>query len=198
MVYSDLVQSLRIAITSTRKPHPMTANRILVVYAHRSPATSRVNRALVNAATALPNVTVHDLMANYGDFRIDVAREQRLLREHDAIVFQFPLHWYSTPAILKEWQDAVLSYGFAYGSGGDKLHGKKLMVATTSGGPAEAYQTSGSNHYTMGEMLRPLQATANLTGMAFQPIFTIHGVRMLDDAGLDRAARAYVERLNEL
>ncbi len=176
----------------------MSAARILVVYAHRNPATSRVNRALVSAAAATPQVTVHDLMATYGDFRIDVAREQRLLGEHDAIVLQFPMYWYSTPAILKEWQDAVLSHGFAYGSGGDKLHGKKLLVATTSGGPADAYQASGYNQYTMDELLRPLQATANLAGMAFQPIFTTHGVRMLDDAGLDRAARAYVERLSAL
>jgi len=176
----------------------MPTTRTLVIYAHRNPESSRVNRVLLNAAAALPQVTVHDLMANYGDFRIDVAREQRLLLEHDAIVFQFPLYWYSTPAILKEWQDAVLAYGFAYGSGGDKLHGKKLLIATTSGGPANAYQPNGNNKFTMDELLRPLQATANLTGMALQPIFATHGARMLDEGGLAQAARAYAERLSAL
>lgn len=173
----------------------MPQSRILLIYAHRDPASSRVNRALFDAAAALPNVTAHDLMTRYPDFRIDVAYEQRLLLEHDVIVLQFPCYWYSTPAILKEWQDAVLSYGFAYGPGGDKLRSKKLMVATTTGGPVEAYQAGGFNQYTMSELLRPLQATANLTGMSYLPIFSVHGVRTLDDAALNHAATAYCARL---
>jgi len=163
----------------------MSQSRILLIYAHRDPAASRVNRALFDAAAALPNVTVNELMTRYPDFRIDVAYEQRLLLEHDVIVLQFPCYW----------QDAVLSYGFAYGPGGDKLRGKALMVATTTGGPAEAYQAGGFNRYTMSELLRPLQATANLTGMSYLPIFSVHGVLTLDDAALDHAATAYRARL---
>lgn len=176
----------------------MSDTRILVVYAHRDPAASRINRALFDAAAALPNVTRHDLMSRYPDFQIDVEHEQALLLAHDAIVLQFPFYWYSTPAILKEWQDAVLAYGFAYGSGGDKLRGKKLMVATTSGGPADAYQAGGYNQFTYSELLRPLQATANLAGMQYQPVFTAGGVRVLDEAGLDRVQGAYLQRLASL
>jgi putative NADPH-quinone reductase len=176
----------------------MSQSRILLVYAHRQPAASRVNSAMVQAAASLPNVTVHDLMSRYPDFRIDVEAEQELLRQHDVIVLQFPFYWYSTPAILKEWQDAVLAYGFAYGSGGDKLRGKKLLVATTTGGPGEAYQAGGYNQYTMSELLRPLQATANLAGMAYQPVFSTSAVMGLDDAGRDRVATAYRQRLAAL
>lgn len=70
---------------------------------------------------------------------IDVERKQNLLLEHDRIVFQFPFFWYSTPAILKEWQDKVLEYGWAYGADGKKLHGKECLVVTSTGGPAGAY-----------------------------------------------------------
>lgn len=175
-----------------------TKSRILIVYAHRQPATSRVNRALLNAAATLPNVTVHDLAARYPDFAIDAAYEQKLLLEYDVIVLQFPFYWYSSPAILKEWQDVALAHGFAYGSSGDKLRGKKLLVATTAGGGADAYQAGGYNHYTLSELLRPFQALANLAGMAYQPIFSVGGVRTLDDAGLDRAASAYWQRLSSL
>lgn len=28
---------------------------------------------------------------------------------------QHPFYWYSTPALLKEWQDLVLEHGWAYG-----------------------------------------------------------------------------------
>jgi len=176
----------------------MSQTKILVVYAHRDPAASHVNRALFDAAGTVPNVTRHDLMSRYPDFRIDVEHEQQLLLAHDAIVLQFPFYWYSTPAILKEWQDAVLAYGFAYGTGGDKLRGKKLLVATTSGGPADAYQAGGYNQFTYSELLRPLQATANLAGMQYQPIFTAGGVRTLDEAGLDRIQSAYHQRLSSL
>ena len=173
----------------------MSQSPILLIYAHRDPVASRVNRALLTAAATLPNVTVNELMTRYPDFQIDVAHEQRLLLDHDVIVLQFPCYWYSTPAILKEWQDAVLSYGFAYGPGGDKLRGKTLMVATTTGGPGEAYQAGGFNQYTMSELMRPLQATANLAGMIYQQIFSVHSVRTLDDAALDQAAVAYRARL---
>jgi len=176
----------------------MSQNRILLIHAHRQPAASRVNKAMLQAASTLPNLTVNDLMTRYPDFRIDVEAEQQLLLAHDVIVLQFPFYWYSTPAILKEWQDAVLAYGFAYGSGGDKLRGKKLMVATTTGGPAESYQAGGYRHYTLSELLRPLQATANLAGMAYQPVFSASGVLGLDEAGLDRVATGYHQRLAAL
>ena len=42
------------------------------------------------------------------------------------IVFQHPVYWYSSPAILKEYQDLVLEYGFAYGHDGHALDGKCL------------------------------------------------------------------------
>lgn len=176
----------------------MSQSRILLIYAHRQPDASRVNKAMLQAAATLPNITVHNLMARYPDFQIDVTAEQDLLRAHDVIVLQFPFYWYSTPAILKEWQDAVLAYGFAYGSGGDKLRGKKLLVATTTGGPGEAYQAGGYNQFTLSELLRPLQATANLAGMAYQPIFSVSGVLGLDEAGLDKVATTYHQRLATL
>jgi len=176
----------------------MSQNRILLVYAHRNPGESRVNRVLLDAAATLSNVTVHNLAARYPDLHIDVEHEQRLLLEHDTIVLQFPFYWYSTPAILKEWQDAVLAYGFAYGTNGNKLRGKKLMVATTTGGPAEAYEAGGYNQFTLSELLRPLQATANLTGMCYERIFVVSGVRILDEAALDHAATAYRARLTAL
>jgi Kef-type K+ transport system membrane component KefB/NAD(P)H-dependent FMN reductase len=96
-----------------------------------------------------------DLYAEYPDYRIDIDREQQRLREHDVIMFLFPLFWYSTPAILKEWQDLVLEHGFAYGSEGTALAGKFFIVACSAGGPAAAYEPEGYNHFTLRELLRP-------------------------------------------
>ena len=75
--------------------------RILIQFAHPVLERSRVNRHLIEAVRELANVTINDLYELYPDLSIDVAREQKLLDDHDAIVFQHPFYWYSCPAILK-------------------------------------------------------------------------------------------------
>ena len=96
---------------------------------------------------------------------------------HDIIIFMHPLYWYSTPAILKEWQDLVLEYGFAYGHDGIELQGKKLLCAITAGGSEDAYQTHGYNHYSIRELLRPIEQTATLCGMQYLPPYALFGSR---------------------
>jgi glutathione-regulated potassium-efflux system ancillary protein KefG len=124
-----------------------------------------------------------DLYAEYPDFEIDVDGEQARLLEHDAIVFMHPLYWYSTPAILKEWQDLVLEHGFAYGTGGTALFGKIFFNALTAGGPEAAYCAEGFNHFTIRELLYPLEQTALLCGMVYLPPFALFGARMAVDEG---------------
>ena len=75
--------------------------RILILFAHPALQKSRVNALLAAAARPVPGVTFHDLYEAYPDFDIDVAREQKLLLDHDVIVFQHPFYWYSCPALLK-------------------------------------------------------------------------------------------------
>ncbi|MGB5301927.1 MAG: NAD(P)H-dependent oxidoreductase [Gemmatimonadota bacterium] len=151
------------------------ARRILVLFAHPALQKSRVNRVLIEGLRDLEGVTLHDLYEAYPDFGIDVAREQRLLLENDLIVLQHPLFWYSTPAILKEWQDLVLEHGWAYGSDGEALAGKLWLNAITTGGREVAYAADGHNRFTIRELLRPLEQTARLCGMEFLPPYGVHG-----------------------
>ncbi|AZB44032.1 general stress protein [Bacillus sp. FJAT-42376] len=164
--------------------------KTLVLTAHPNMEQSKVNKVWMNRLQQEKQVTVRDLYALYPDFKIDRETEQQLLLEHDRIVFQFPFYWYSSPALLKEWQDMVLTYGFAYGSEGTKLHGKEFMLAISTGGPAEAYQSGGYNHYSMSELTRPFQATANLCGMHFLPSFLLQGMMALDEEKLQESAEA--------
>ena len=157
--------------------------KILVLFAHPSLHRSEINGPMARAAAAVEGVTLVDLYAEYPDFRIDVEREQRRLLEHDVVVFLHPLYWYSTPAILKEWQDLVLEHGFAYGSGGNKLHGKVFLDALTAGGLEDAYRDKGYNHYTIGELLQPLEQTASLCGMRWLPPFALFGARLAVEEG---------------
>lgn len=138
---------------------------------------------MFEAAQALDGVTGVDLYAEYPDLRIDVEREQQRLLDHQVIVFQHPLYWYSTPAILKQWQDLVLEYGFAYGHDGTALHGKIFFDATTAGGLENAYHDGGYNHFSIGELLQPIEQTARLCGMRYLPPFTLFGARKAVEEG---------------
>ncbi|HHM05896.1 MAG TPA: NAD(P)H oxidoreductase [Gammaproteobacteria bacterium] len=164
--------------------------RILILFAHPAFEKSVVNRHLLAAAQRLAGVHVHDLYEIYPDFCVDVPREQALLAEHDVIVFHHPFYWYSTPALLKEWQDLVLEYGFAYGRQGTALHGKWLLTATTTGGERAAYD--GVSHPTMSELLAPFRRTADLCGMRYLPPFVVHATDKLHRSPLlDDAATRY-------
>ena len=159
--------------------------KVLVLFAHPALQRSRVNRRLVRGVEELDGITFHDLYEAYPLFDIDVAREQGLLSDHDVIVFQHPLYWYSTPAILKEYQDLVLEHGWAYGHEGRALHGKTLLNVITAGGSEEAYCAEGRNRFTVRQLLAPLEQTAHLCGMRYLAPFVVHGTHSLDADGIE-------------
>lgn len=159
------------------------SRRILVLFAHPSLHRSEVNRQMLRHMDGMPGVTVVDLYAEYPTLQIDIDREQGRLLDHEVVVFMFPMFWYSTPAILKEWQDLVLEYGFAYGDQGTELQGKLFLCALTAGGTEDGYATSGYNHYTLRELLHPLEQTATLCGMRYLPPFALFGARTALEEG---------------
>ena len=117
--------------------------RILVLLAHPAHRRSRANAALHDRGQAVEGVTLHDLYEAYPDFLIDVAASRRCCGGTTSIVFQHPVYWYSSPAILKEWQDLVLEHGWAYGRAGTALAGKPLLTAVTAGGPRRPMGRTG-------------------------------------------------------
>lgn len=166
----------------------------LVLLDHPDLEHSRINAALADAARELPGVTLNDLHAEYPHRVIDVAREQRLVREHSLIVFQFPFHWYSVPSLLKQWMDEVLLKGFAYDGALPLLTGKTLQVVTSTGGVEEAYRDGGFHRYPMSALLAPLENTANRTGMAWAPPLVLHDVRGVTSLQLTE----HIERYRDL
>ncbi len=141
-----------------------------------------MNRHLIEVARSISGVTVHDLYEAYPAFNISAKREQQLLLAHDAVVFQHPFYWYSTPAILKEWQDIVLEHGWAYGEGGDRLAGKITFNAMTTGGSEHAYMKGGGNNFSLRQFLAPWEQTANLCKMKYLAPFAVHSALQLATA----------------
>jgi len=173
--------------------------KTLVIIAHPSlHKDSRANQKLAETATKHA-ATIHDLYAVYGENGvIDIEREQQLLLEHERIIFQFPVWWYSCPSLLKRWFDAVLTYGWAYGEGGNKLHGKEWGLAVTAGGSYEVYSPQGYNRYPLHELLRPFEVTASMIGTTFLPIFAVHQSRQLSEDELELQANEYAKYLTSI
>ncbi len=144
-----------------------------IILAHSDYSNSIANKTIVDAVLQeFPDITVRNLGELYPDFNIDVFAEQDNLVNSDIIIFQFPVNWYNVPALLKQWLDKVLTHGFAYGTGGDKLEGKTLLVSCTAGGDKLAYTPIGSAHFKIDHFFHNLEATAYFCGMKYaDPIF---------------------------
>ncbi|SDD39266.1 NAD(P)H-dependent oxidoreductase [Kordiimonas lacus] len=166
-------------------------SRALVLFAHPNPQRSRLNRHLILAARQVPEVAVHDLYEMYPDMHINVAHEQEALVQADLVVFQFPIYWFSAPAILKEWQDSVLTKGFAFGAGGTALKGKHFMLAVTTGGDAASYAETRPHGAPMSAYLRPFEQTASFCGMRLVTPYICHGVGQITPADIKGEAERF-------
>lgn len=168
--------------------------KVLIISGHPDLDRSLANRTILSDLKDVRGLTVEqrrlDLL--YPDFRIDVAAEQAALVNADVIVWQFPLHWYALPALLKKWVDDVLVFGFAHGAAGDKLRGKALIQSFTTGAPGEAYAHGKPMNYTIDEFLPPQRQTALLCGMIWQGPIHSSGMSFIPGVSSD-ADRARVE-----
>jgi glutathione-regulated potassium-efflux system ancillary protein KefG len=151
--------------------------KILILFAHPALQKSRINKA--------------DLYQAYPEFDIDVEKEKQLLMEHQVVIFHHPFFWYSTPAILKEWQDLVLEHGWAYGSKGDALKDKLFFNALTSGGRREAYSGDGYNRFNLRTLLAPIEQTANLCKMLYLPPFAVQGTHSINPEEVEEYREKY-------
>lgn len=121
-----------------------------------------------------------------GTLTDDVQQEIAKLKWADALILNFPLWWYSMPAILKGWVDRVFAYGFAYGVGehsdarwGERfgegsLAGKRGLIVTTTGGWKEHYSARGING-PLDDILFPINHhILYYPGAAPLPPFVLH------------------------
>ena len=82
-------------------------------------------------------------------FTSEVAEEQNKVASAEIIILQFPLWWWSFPAILKGWIDRVPSSGFTYGKNA-QLRPKKVMYSITTGGANHDSELNYYNKKLMG------------------------------------------------
>lgn len=141
---------------------------ILIISGHTNLNDSVVNKEILTKYKKLfPEAEIVYLDKLYPDFKIDVKVEQEKLVKADIIILQYPIFWYHMPSIMERWMEETFTHGFAYGDGGDKLKGKKLIASLTLGAPLESYHKDANVGYEIEDFLPSLKATCRLTQMDF-------------------------------
>ncbi len=132
-------------------------------------------------------------------FADDIAAEIEKLIWCDLLILQFPLWWFSVPAILKGWIDRVFALDFAYGGGRwyDKggLAGRRAMISTTMAAWPQMMAPDGING-DIDVNLWPLQnGVLAFCGFEVLNPFIANAVTYVDDAARRDILDAYGRRL---
>ncbi|SKD04348.1 NAD(P)H dehydrogenase (quinone) [Burkholderia sp. CF099] len=137
-----------------------------------------------------------------GTISSDISNELNKLIQCDLLILNFPLFWFSTPAILKGWIDRVLVSGTVYGGtrfydrGG--LRGKRAIVSVTLGGQAHMFGSDGVHGPLEGMLRHLLQGTLAYTGLeVLSPFVAWHVPYVTNEERLD-FLNAWRERLRSL
>ena len=168
---------------------------ICVIHAHPYPTHSRVNRALAEAIATLPDVDLRSLYVLYPDFDIDVVAEQKALASAELVVWMHPLYWYSVPALLKNWFDKVLEFGWAYGDGAEALRGKSCLWVPTAGGSEATFARGGLHAHPFASFMAPIEQTARFCGMRWEPPHVVLDADDVDEARLAQLVTDLLQRL---
>lgn len=136
----------------------------------------------------------------------DIAAEQARLLAADAIILQFPLWWFSMPAILKGWVDRVFATGFAIGVpkgetgqwlryGEGLLAGRRAMLAVTTGGREAQFRARGI-HGPIDDLLFPINhGILHYVGLEVVAPWVAFQTTRLTEEAADTLAADYVGRL---
>ncbi|CAI2641104.1 NAD(P)H-dependent oxidoreductase [Apilactobacillus kunkeei] len=156
--------------------------KTLVLVSHPEYDNSMTEAFLKQCQSDIENVDWVVLDNIQTEFTFDKEQEQQRLTQYDRILFQFPMYWYSAPALMKKYEDDVFTKNFiAYEQEG-KLKGKEIGIITTLGDPIKDYQVGGREGFSISELLKPYQAIAQRGQMKFLKPFVISQFAYMTDA----------------
>ena len=137
-----------------------------------------------------------------GTLAADVVAEIEKVQWCDLLILNFPVYWFSVPAILKGWIDRVMISGVFYGGrriydrGG--MRGKKAQAVFSLGGRQHMFGDDAI-HGDIRTMMRPLlQGAFGYCGFDVLPPFIGYHVPYLDDAERAQILHDYSAHLSEL
>lgn len=168
---------------------------IVIISGHPDLKNSCANKTILDEIAAkCPKAEIRKLDELYPDYQFDVKAEQAALEKADIIVFQFPMHWYGVPGLLKLYIDKVMEHGWAYGSKGKALVGKSFIISVTTGAPESAYSAEGMTKHTVEEFNYDLIAYAALCNLDCKKLFSLSGAMYIPGVTPEDKAKELVER----
>ena len=137
--------------------------------------------------------------AQTGAFAPDIQAELDKLLAADLLILQFPMWWFSMPAILKGWVDRVFAFGATYDFGrtweNGVFAGRKAMLSITASAPEAAFKPDGRNG-DMERVLWPIHAgILALCGYSVLPPFISHGIPFIGEEAMQAELERYKQRL---
>jgi NAD(P)H dehydrogenase (quinone) len=144
-----------------------------------NPVSDRYNFTTVQDREFFKQQLEEVYATTHNGFAPHIEAELQKVEWCDLMIWQFPLWWFSVPAILKGWVDRVFAMGRTYGNGhfyeAGVFKGKKALLSLTTGGVPEAYVKGGFNGDLTG-MLRPLhRGILQFTGFTVLQPHVIYG-----------------------
>ena len=168
-----------------------------ILIAHPDLDNSIFNKHLADTSKKNDDFFVHHLDKNRTNGYFDLEKENKILKMTKALVWQFPIYWYNCPGSLRDWQDQVMS-PIVY-SADNFLKGIPVQVVFTAGAGAENYSHTGLNRYTAEEMLRPLEMTANASGMVWKRPLGFYGCNPEESSNLlKRMEKEFLEAMAKI
>ena len=135
-------------------------SKTLLVLCHPNFKNSFANETLLEKIKSkIPDIEIDNIHELYPDLKIDVKAEQEKLLRNDTIIFQYPMYWYKNPYLLSKWLEDVYEHGFAYGSKGDKLKDKRIIVSMTLNCRKDEFHDT----FTLDKIISPWCAIADYT-----------------------------------
>jgi NAD(P)H dehydrogenase (quinone) len=137
--------------------------------------------------------------AKKGCFAGEIQGEIDRLFDADFLILQFPMWWFSVPAIMKGWIDRVFAYGVTYdfGQTWDKgiLKGRRAMLSFTTGAPEGVFAPDGRSG-DLERVLWPIHGgVLALCGYEVLAPFIGYAVPWIGDQGRQAALDRYRQRL---
>jgi NAD(P)H dehydrogenase (quinone) len=135
----------------------------------------------------------------HGAFAADIQSELDKLLWCDFLILQFPLWWFSVPAILKGWIDRVFVNGVVYGKGrrmdSGGLKGRRAMLTVSTGCYPDMVSSGGLLGVLDVNLWHLHSGTLAYAGFEVLPPFMTWSIHYQDQAALQAYLADYSARL---
>ena len=169
--------------------------KVVIVCGHPDLKVSVANKTILDEIAArLPQAEIRKLDELYPTYQFDIKAEQAALEKADVVIFAYPMHWFGVPGLLKLYIDKVMEHGWAYGSKGTALSGKKFLVSVTTGAPEVAYAEDGVMGHTIEDFTCPIAKFAGMCKLDLVKIFSVSGILFVPGVTTDEQKAALVDK----